>query len=178
MVQLFTQGDLGEVLTKRKQHVEAQVLRCTLQQLEGNLEGVINALVKESTPHLPTLQVDNITRKHANYGDGTIIIAVPFDGDTNFFHFRPNRYDQGVHVDSIGPAELRIKIDNSASAQSIKQTVDGKIAHINQYLEWQREQCEPWIAQLTEFVRQCVTQRLEGIKRFEQKMSDLGWPEK
>ena len=81
-------------------------------------------------------------------------------------------------MDAIEEDELLLKFDSTASPASVREEVDRTVTHINQYLDWQRQQCEPWTAQLPTLVGQCLTQRLENLRGFDKRMNDLGWPEK
>jgi hypothetical protein len=105
------------------------------------------------------------------------VIAVPFEGDAEFFRIRPNRYDLNPPRAEIGKGELLlryVRMDHDAAA--IKRESQQTINEIKNHLSWLQEPVAPYNRQLEELVRSHVRQRKDRLLKDADMADRIGLP--
>jgi hypothetical protein len=196
---LFVNGDMHAVLENQKGQVRTKIQGLKPDYLLNvNEQQLVTAIVSEMTLDVPVIRDDEIhiashgeaqvdvsgDHMRAIYGRGPLyitgnqtIIAVPFDGDAEFFKIKPSTYNYNPPMGRIVGQEIHltyVKADQDAAA--LKRDYEHDVAQIKQYLQWQRESVTQHNAQLPELVQSEITKRKTALIGNSQMVAALGLP--
>jgi hypothetical protein len=201
---LFSGADIFAVLEDQKVKLRERVQSIPANKLLNASEhDLVQSLVEEFEPEVPVfkdedrylaqagreVRVDvsgdlgyraNWIRQGPVYREGNEnVIAVPFEGDAEFFRIRPNRYGLNPPRAEIGKGELLlryVRMDHDAAA--IKRESEQTIKEIKDHLSWLQEAVAPYNRQLEELVRSDVRQRKDRLLKDANMAEAIGLPMK
>jgi hypothetical protein len=108
---------------------------------------------------------------------GTVVtLIVPFSGEPEMFHVRPNTYSsppRGQLVQQNVVFELR---GARLSPEMVKSEIDGWLRSIRQYLEWQRQSLRGFNETLVGMARNAINQRRTKLLADQNLVAGLGIP--
>jgi hypothetical protein len=199
---LFSGPDIFPVLDDQKVKLRERVQSIpTNKFLNASEHDLVQSLVEEFELEVPVLKdedrylaqagrevrVDvsgdlgygaNWIRQGPIYREGNEnVVAVPFEGDAEFFRIRPNRYGLNPPRAEIGKGELQlryVRMDHDAAA--IKRESQQTIKEIKDHLSWLQEAVAPYNRQLEELVRSEVRQRKDRLLKDANMAAAIGLP--
>jgi hypothetical protein len=200
---LFNEADVFAVIESQKAKLKQRVQDIPSNKLLNASEhDLVQALVEEGRLDVPVLkdedsylevsgretQVDvtGDPRFMGPIGRGPVyragnenIIAVPFEGEADFFKIRPNRFTSSPPQAEIGKRELLlrfVRMDHDAAA--IKRESEQTIKEIKDHLNWLREAVGPYNQHLEELVRSHVKERKDRLLKDANMAEAIGLPMK
>lgn len=197
---LFRGPDMFSVVEHQKRQVTKAV-----QELESNYllnaseDDLVNALVDEYRLDVPLIKDEEI--HVADHGEAKVdvsrdpnrfihdrsrpfhipgsktTIAVPFEGDAEFFRISPNTFTTTLPIGEIVGSEVRLSYTTAnQDGEAIKREYQSTVREIKQNLDWQRQTAEPFNNQLEGFVREEVSKRKGRILANAGMVASLGLP--
>ena len=171
---LFASARLSDSLAETERQIQANIDRASRQQLDESMDAVVDSAIEMFVPTVPTLDPEN-TIKNADHDLGFITIAIPFQGSEILFSLVASRFRQPASHAEVGTDELCLHFDKNISEENLRSEVDNVRADINENLQWQREDCNAWVADLRTRITNHATQRLASMRGLEDKIDRLGW---
>lgn len=167
--------------------------------LNANEDELVKSLVDEYRLEVPVIKDDEI--HVADYGEAKVdvsrdpnrlihdrsrpfyipgsqtTIAVPFDGDAEFFRISPNTFNMSLPVGEIVGSEIHLSYTSAGQdSEAIKHEYQATVREIKQKLDWQRQTAEPFNNQLEALVREEIAQRKKRILSGAGMVESLGLP--
>jgi hypothetical protein len=120
--------------------------------------------------------IDDRSRPFYVRGSKTTI-AVPFEGDTDFFRIRPSTFTTTVPVGAIVGMEIHLSYATTGQdAEAIKREYQATVREIKQNLDWQRQSARTFNDQLQGIVRDEISKRKKRILANAGMVAELGLP--
>ncbi len=113
-----------------------------------------------------------------------VTISIPYSGDPTLWDMKPNTFNYcppyGEIVspgnDGIGYLQIINKIPNDKDPNTVKETYEGTIKNINEYLKWQKSQIEDHNLKLSNAIKDSIRKRREDLKKHEDLQGILNIP--
>jgi hypothetical protein len=197
---LFRGPDMFSVVEHRKQQLKKGVAGLGPNYLlNANEDDLVRSLVDEHRLDVPIIKDDEI--HVADYGETKVDvsrdpnrfiddssrpfyipgsrtkIAVPFEGDAEFFRISPTTFNMSLPVGEIVGTEIHLTYTSaSEDGEAIKREYQATVREIKQKLDWQRQTAEAFNNQLEGVVRDEITQRKKRILAGAGMVESLGLP--
>lgn len=193
-------GELEFLLEMRKRELLREVEAIDPDRLLNAAEAALcAALVDAYTISVPTILADQmvvheqreadldvsrdpgrriIDRDEPFYVKGqALTVAVPFDGDSELFHYHPYRFDYNPpHAEVVG-MELRMTFTEvQLDADAVRRQIDGAVSRIEWYLEAAREQVGRFNQTLRQHAEDAVRRRKQRLLQQRGVVQGLGIP--
>jgi hypothetical protein len=199
---LFGQVSIFDVLERQKRAVKEEVRGLQGDHLLNvSEEDLIASLVDQFRMEVPVLKEDGIyvaehgdaqidvsrdplrlihDRSRPHYLIGTrTVIAVPFEGDANFFKIQPQQYTLSPPIATVASCELRLVYSQiNQDGEALKRQYLGVVEQIRSYLESLRNSARTFNDQLPGLVGGAVSERKSKLLRDAGMVSALGLPMK
>ncbi len=105
------------------------------------------------------------------------VIAVPFEGDADFFRIQPDRFTTSPPRAEIRKDELLLRyVRTDHDANAVKRESDQTIKEIKNHLSWLQEAVEPYNQHLEELVRSRVKERKDWLLANANMAAEIGLP--
>ncbi|MGH9426815.1 MAG: hypothetical protein ACRD2L_11010, partial [Terriglobia bacterium] len=197
---LFRGRDMFTLVEYRKQQVTKAVNDLdSTYLLNANEDDLVKWLIDEYSLDVPVVKDDEIhvadhgetkvdvshdynrgisDRSRPFYIPGSkTTIAVPVEGDAEFFRISPNTFTTTLPVGEIVGSEIHLSYTTpSQDAEAIKREYQATVREIKQNLDWQRQTAEPFNNQLEALIRDGVTKRKKRILAGAGMVESLGLP--
>lgn len=112
--------------------------------------------------------------------DGTkLVVHVPFDGDSAVMRLAPNKFtSSGPPRAQVNGNELLVTIEypNDQPVMDIKGAAEAVLGRVEQYLEWAREEADPFNARLAQEARARIQRRRGELVRRNASIEQSGIP--
>ena len=117
-------------------------------------------------------------RSQPFYIKGTsITISIPFDGEGKLFNYKPSRYDYNPPRGIVHGKELQLVYEAlDHDNNKIKHFYNHELGSIKKYLNWVKEQVEPFNLELERFSKEIVKNRKDKIVADLGLVNSLGLP--
>jgi len=102
--------------------------------------------------------------------------AIPFTGEKELFEFQPNETSLSPPRAEIGKNEIYITIIDSGDPIKIRQELDNKVNHIEQYLSSQRRAISEWNQNIRSIAEAAFKARKEKLLKDSNVLNSLGFP--
>jgi hypothetical protein len=199
---LFNKIEIHAVIEEQRRRVKDRVQSIPSGKLLNASEhDLVQALVEEFRLDIPVLKDD---LRYLSYSGETKIevsgdprymgweeqgplyregnenvIAVPFEGEAEFFKIQPNRFTSAPPRAEIGKGELLLRyarMDHDAAA--VRRESEQTIKEIKDYLSWLQEAVTPFNDHLEDLVRSQVKQRKDRLLADANMAEAIGLPMK
>ena len=121
-----------------------------------------------------------LDRSRPAYVRGAVIeIDIPFDGDAGMFNIRPSTYTLNPPRARVTEKSriLRIHLEGAdLDKEQVRRDIDGTIASIKEYLDWQRRDVVAFDTELRSAVEKHIKDRREKLLNNQSLVSSLGFP--
>jgi hypothetical protein len=117
-------------------------------------------------------------RSHPFYIPGVrFTLHVPYTGDGNLFHLRPNTCSLNPPYAKVEDSELLLAYSApQADPAQVKASFDGGLAEVKRHLGWQRSQCEEYNSRLKDNLTQQIARRRQRLLDNQGTAVALGYP--
>ncbi len=103
--------------------------------------------------------------------------AVPFDGDSDLFRFRPNTFNLSPPQGYVAGQELQISyLLRGHDAAAVRAAFDRDLSNVRDWLGWLGESVAPFNDRLRISVREDLERRQEKLLRDREMLEALGFP--
>jgi hypothetical protein len=200
MKYLFQSGYLDEFIRDREHELIAEIEGYDANYLLNvNLEDFSEYLIQKYLLQTPALRKEDTyiaeqgetnidvsgdpmraipDRSQPFYVRGTsITFALPFEGDSDLFKYKPSTYTTVLPEAVIAENELHLEfkiLDHDAAA--VRKDFERAITEIAEYLGWIDDSVKQFNKRITGLVRQRVSQRRDKLLRDQGMTSALGFP--
>ena len=167
--------------------------------LNANEDDLVKSLVHEYSLDVPVIKDDEIhiadhgetkvdvsrdfnrgidDRSRPFYIPGTkTTIAIPFEGEAEFFRIRPNTFSTTLPFGDVVGSEIQLTYETAnLDGEGIKREYESTLREIKQYLDWQRESAEQFNNELERIIREEVSNRKKRILAGSGMVASLGLP--
>ncbi len=191
---LFSRYDWSQAIEGQKAALVKAIQSLTKDRLLGeSSEELIDELAEQFSINVPELDEGNITvsQKEVDielgndpfgFGDrrtarGTeVTVKIPFTGDAELFNVRPNKWSTMLPRGEVYHGQILLHIrGRSLTPESLRKEIDGELASVNQYLEWQRESLGDFPTTLRQIINSEVARRKEKLQADNDLISGLGF---
>lgn len=195
---LFATGSLSLLLKTHTAAITDEVRNWSKERiLSVPIEDLVALLVDKYRKDIPVLKFDQryvagdgdaVIRVRPQFGEidfggqgavrGEMMqIAVPFEGDPQFFHFRASTEDSAPPHAAILGNEVHVAVgDRKLTKELIEKHVDGVVKSIERYLDWQRKDTDPWNSALPALARKTIEERKAEFLARDNVAASLGIP--
>ena len=199
MPQLFSKYDIFGVIEGTKRRLADEVDRLEANYLlNSSEEDLVRAIASEHQLDVPVLDLNGVhtldfqetkIEAHRSYLNGwqsgmvkgvKITIAVPFEGNSEFFDVRPSSYIYGGEMPDyieIGPNQLQmiyVRADNDGEA--LKRSYQAYLTTLNQNMTSLSQSAREFNSALEAQVRQLIQRRKQGLDTYAKMATSLGLP--
>lgn len=199
---LFNKGSIFNVIEASKQQVQKEVQAIPSDVLLGASESdLITRLVEKLRLDVPSIDESEIYISHSGeeevdvsgdimrgflgrsrpqYVVGTeTVIAVPFKGDSNFFHVQPQTYSLNLPRVEIGHGELLLRyVRANQDGEEIRREYQNTVRSIKEHLKSLSESASQFNNQLEKQVGNEVRTRKERLLKDAGMTAAIGLPMK
>jgi hypothetical protein len=198
---LFFKVESFTVLEHQRKEAEAEIAGMDGDRLlNTNVDDLVAYFVERYRIDVPELDEGNMSvdqqearrdvsgdpRRFAYYGDrggpvyvtGTeVTVEVPFSGDPSILKVRPSTYDTGPPRGEIRGNTIIFRYWNDRpQADQLRLAIDGWLADVKRYLQWQRESFNGFNEQLASTTRTSIMRRREKLLSNQNLLAGLGIP--
>jgi len=107
----------------------------------------------------------------------SITVAVPFDGDPNFFYYTPSTFTYGPpHGDVVGQEIHLMYTRTEHDADELNKTISADINNIKKYLGWVRRDVDNFNKSIEPFIRDVIRNRKAKLQKDLDLVTKLGIP--
>jgi hypothetical protein len=198
MEQLFTQASLVDWLASQEAQLREEVERLNRDEiLAVSEEDLVAHLVSRYLVESIELSLDEMyveqeeaqidvsfdpwrdVRAGGRYTvPGTkVTVGVPYSGDSVLWKLRTNQWSSSIPSADIGNEEIRITyLERSIDGVSLRSRIDGDVAKIQQWLQYQVGPIAQFNDQLAHSARRLITERRDRLLQAEGAVQALGLP--
>lgn len=197
---LFNKVDIFQVLENQKAEIKKQVYSLESNYLLNTSENdLIEWLIDKLTLEVPVILDPEIyiadsqetkidvsqdrnrsisDRSRAFYLEGhRTVIAIPFEGDANFFNIRPSTFTTVLPCADIRGNEIRLVYEQvDSNADAVKGAYTRTLNEIKQYLGWLSQSVDLYNAQLETKIENFVQERKSKLVASVGMVESLGLP--
>lgn len=197
---LFSKVDIFQVLENQKTEIRKKVYSLESDYLLNTSENdLIEWLIDELNLEVPVILDSEIyiadsketkvdisqdrnrwitDRSRPVYLEGhKTVIAIPFEGDANFFDIRPSTYTTVLPHADIKGKEIRLVYEQvDSNAEAVKGAYIKTLDQIKQYLGWLSQSVDQYNAQLETQVKNFVQERKSKLVASAGMVESLGLP--
>jgi hypothetical protein len=192
--------DMFSVVEHQKQQVNKGVDDLDSNYLlNANEDDLVKSLIHEYSLDVPVIKDDEI--HIADHGETKVdvsrdfnrgiddrsrpfyipgiktTIAIPFEGDPDFFRIRPNTFSTTLPVGNVVGSEIQLTYQTAnLDGEGIKREYQGTVREIKQNLDWQRESADRFNNELERIVRDGLSKRKRRILAGSGMVASLGLP--
>lgn len=197
---LFSQGELAEFLEQRKSSLKKEVENYDADYiLNVSEEDFCQYLISKYTLLTPLIYKDKsyiyehkevdvdvsndpmrviFDRSRPFYIKGVqIVIAVPFEGDTELFYYRPSTFTFNPPAGKIVGQEIHLIYEMTKhDEEKLKKNFNYDLSEIEKYLGWVKQNVESFNNSLNTYVKQIVHERKNKLLNDLNLVNSLGIP--
>lgn len=193
MDRLFNHPDLSNELEKEKNNILLTIESYPIEIIQKNsIDEIALTTINKSNLKAPKLRPDQASIIHKSeikipkkdYGQNievpgiVIIVSIPFEGNAEYFRWRPSSYTSSLPQGKLMGNEIRITHTFSkGKGYNIQAKHKQYLDKINQYLSWVERDIVAFITSIKGLIEEKIRKRKEVIDEMHQKAKEIGLPE-
>lgn len=193
MDRLFNLSDLSNKFEKEKNKILLTIESYPIEIIQNNsIDEIALTTINKSNLKAPKLRPDQagiiykseIKIPKNDYGQNievpgiAIIVSIPFEGNAEYFRWRPSTYTPSLPQGKLTDNEIRIThIFSKGEEYDIQSKHKQYLDKINQYLSWVERDIDTFITSIKGLIEEKIRKRKEAIAEMHQKVKEIGLPE-